>query len=330
MALWHTGRALTLLLLTSCSASVLATEDDATVWLERMIHSSHQLNYSGTFVYQQDGTLQSMKIFHAVNEYGESERLVSLTGPNREVIRNRERVTCFLPENSPIVVEQLGSPRPFPLKLPADLGSLREHYDISLEGEDRIAGLSARKVVIAPRDNYRYGQHFWVADDSGLLLRAEIVNDKGAIIEQLMFTSLEMHDTIPDALLQLQFSGETRVLELDRQPWAERVEPLATAQQQRWQVAALPPGFLQQLKRNHYLPDKDSPVEHHVYSDGLASVSVFVEMSSEDENAYTGASSMGGVNAYSRQMDSHSVTVVGEVPPVTVKQIAESLQPIQP
>ena len=328
MALLSRRTPLTLFLLTVFSAAAQAAEHDAADWLERMIRSSHQLNYSGTFVYQQNGSLQSMKIIHAVNEDGERERLVSLTGPTREVIRNRERVTCFLPEDSSIVVEHAGSPPPFPMQLPSDLEPLRKYYDIHLEGEDRIAGLTARKVVIAPRDSYRYGQTFWVAKDSGLLLRAEVINEKGEIVEQVMFTSLEMHDDIPDSQLEPQVSGKAKVLHLNGQPL--QAKDVDVRQHESWSVSALPPGFSQQLQRNHFLPDKKYPVEHHVYSDGLASVSVFIERHSKDDDAFVGGSAMGGVNAYGRIMGDHSVTVVGEVPPVTVKQIAESLQQVNP
>jgi len=327
MPLLRKRRPLMLLLMLLLPAAAFAAEDEAIEWLERMIRSAHQLNYSGTFVYQQGDALQSMKIIHAVSERGESERLVSLTGPSREVIRNRDRVTCYLPEDSSIVVEATaGTPRPFPLKLPEELGGIRQHYEIRLANEERIAGLSARKVVIEPRDRYRYGQHFWVATDTGLLLRAETVNEEGTVIEQLMYTSLEMHDSIPESELLPQFSANATVVELERKPEQSR---LPASQRQNWQVSELPPGFSLKLQRNHFLPDKLSPVEHHVYSDGLASVSVFVEERGDSEHALDGASAMGGVNAYGRILAEHAVTVVGEVPPATVEQIAMSLQPIQ-
>jgi sigma-E factor negative regulatory protein RseB len=242
------------------------------------------------------------------------------------VIRNRERVTCFLPEDSSIVVEHAGTPPPFPMQLPSDLAPLRKYYDIHLEGEDRIAGMMARKVVIAPRDSYRYGQSFWVAKDSGLLLRAEVINERGEIVEQVMFTSLTLHDAIPDAQLEPQVPGKAKVLHLNGQP--VQAKGVDIKRHESWNVSALPPGFSQQLQRNHFLPDKKYPVEHHVYSDGLASVSVFIERHSEDDDAFVGGSAMGGVNAYGRIMGDHSVTVVGEVPPVTVKQIAESLRQV--
>lgn len=317
------GIALTLL-----SPLAQAGEHDAAAWLERMIRSAHQLNYTGTFVYQQDdGSLQSMKIIHAVNDSGERERLISLTGPSREVVRDRERVTCILPEDEPIVVEHTGTPRPFPVTLPRELEPLRDYYSIRLEGEERVAGLPARKVVIAPRDGYRYGQHFWLAADSGLLLRADVVNEEGKIVEQVMFTSLEVHEQIPASMLEPEQKGDSRVVELQRKPEPPAVPGKGTP---LWRVADLPPGFSQQLQRNHYLPEKKFPVEHHVYSDGLASVSVFIEKREEDTNAFIGASSMGGVNAYGRVLDSHTVTVLGEVPPLTVERIARSLEKVEP
>ena len=329
MGLLRLSRPLSVLFLSAFSAVAVAAEHDAAAWLERMIRSAHQLNYTGTFVYQQNGSLQSMKIIHAVSENGERERLVSLTGPNREVIRTRERVTCFLPEDSSIVMEHAaGTPRPhLPLNLPSDLDPLRDFYDIHLEGEDRIAGLTARKVVIAPRDVYRYGHSFWVATDSGLLLRAEVVNENGEIVEQVMFTSLEMHESIPEAQLQPQFSGKAKVLQLGRE---SQKKNLPAPPQNGWQVGELPPGFSRQLQRTYSLPGKQSPVQHHVYSDGLASVSVFVEKRGAEGTAFTGGSAMGGVNAYGRLLGEYSVTVVGEVPPVTVRQIAESLEQVQP
>jgi len=322
------ARLLTTALLAVAGPPAVAAEHDAAAWLERMSRSAHQLNYSGTFVYQQDGSLQSMKIIHAVNETGERERLISLSGPSREVIRNQQRVTCILPEDAPIVVEHSGAPRPFPLTLPSDLTSLREYYDIRLAGEERIAGLPARKVVVAPRDHYRYGQNFWLADETGLLLRAEVVNEQGEIVEQVMFTTLELHETIPEEMLQPQVEDNSRVVQLERRPQPPAVPRQGAALQ--WQVADLPPGFSQQVQRNHYLPEKQNPVEHHVYSDGLASVSVFIEKRSEDDNGFVGASGMGSVNAYGQLYGAHTVTVVGEVPLRTVKQIAESMQQVQP
>ncbi len=299
--------------------------DTVAAWLERMVQAAHQLNYTGTFVYQQAGTLQTMRIIHAVDEGGEHERLVSLSGPAREVIRERDKVTCILPEDSSMVMEHARPPRSFSIIEPDNIESLRQYYDFKLRGSDRIAGLNARQIAIIPRDQYRYGQNIWLAEESGLLLRAEVLDEQGQIVEQVMFTSLELRDHIPPEMLAPQTENPGQIVELGRE-----TEAVALAEgQARWRVDALPAGFHQDIERLHYLPHKSQPVEHHLYSDGLASVSVFIEKGEDGDSGFIGTSRMGGVNAYGRRLNGYLATVVGEVPPVTVKQIAESIQAVE-
>jgi len=306
-------------------AQTAAAADEVSVWLERMVQAAHQLNYTGTFVYQEGGVLQTMHIVHAVDGEGEHERLVSLSGPAREVIREHDKVTCILPEESSMVVEHAGPPRTFPQITPDNLDSLRRYYDIRLLGSERIAGMKARQITIVPRDQFRYGQNIWLAEDNGLLLRAEVVDEQGQKVEQVMFTSLELKEQIPAAMLESQTENPARVVELQSAP----PTPVAPADARvHWRVTDLPPGFTQDMERQHYLPHKSQPVEHHLYSDGLASVSVFIESGDEDDQGFVGSSRMGGVNAYGRRVGTHLVTVVGEVPPMTVKHIAESIQPL--
>ena len=300
----------------------VAAADTVAEWLERMVQAAHELNYTGTFVYQQGGTLQTMRIVHSVDDGGEHERLVSLSGAPREVIREHDKVTCILPEDSSMVVEHAGPPRSFPMIRPSDIEPLRQYYDFNEIGSDRIAGLKARQIAIIPRDQYRYGQNIWLAEDSGLLLRAEVVDEQGQIVEQVMFTSLELHKQIPPELLVPQTENPAQVVELTH----EEESVVLAEGQARWQVTALPAGFQQDIERLHYLPHKSQPVEHHLYSDGLASVSVFIEKGDEGDGGFIGSSRMGGVNAYGRRLHGYLATVVGEVPPVTVKQIAESIQ----
>jgi len=299
--------------------------DEVAGWFERMVQAAHQLNYTGTFVYQQGNALQTMHIVHAVDGEGEHERLVSLTGTAREVIREHDKVTCILPEESPVVVEHAGPPRTFPRITPDNLDTLRHYYDIRILNSERIAGLKARKITIVPRDEYRYGQNIWLAEDTGLLLRTAVVNEKGQMVEQVMFTSLELRDTIPPEMLKSQTENPARIVELPAKP---EVHAKPVDKNVYWKATDLPPGFTQDMERQHYLPHKSQPVEHHLYSDGLASVSVFVESDNGDEKGVIGSSRIGGVNAYGRRLDNHLITVVGEVPLVTVKRIAESIQPL--
>ena len=59
-------------------------------------------------------------------------------------------------------------------------------------------------------------------------------------------------------------------------------------------------------------------------SDGLSSVSIYSTVLPDGE-VFTGPASVGAVSTYARLIGQHHVTVVGEVPPETVRMIADSL-----
>jgi sigma-E factor negative regulatory protein RseB len=301
-------------------ASADGGKQDPHYWLQRMVQATHNLNYQGTFIYEHDGHLQTMRIIHSADDGAERERLVTLSGPSREVIRNGDTVTCILPGNHSVVVERHHSVRPFPITLPSRLAQLERFYTLTLEGEDRIADLPARHIAIKPRDGYRYGHNIWLDEDSGLLLKAELVDEKGGMVEQLLFTSVEFFDRVPPHLLEPQTKGN----ELHR--YKRQEEKDETVHNTGWRVVRLPPGFREEVHRRHYMPSLKAPVEHFVFSDGLASISVFIERHKQGAHNLIGTTRMGAVNAFGRLVDGHLVTVVGEVPPKTVKLVAESVR----
>jgi len=300
-----------------------AGEADAQQWLERMYEAVHGLNYDGIFVYRHNDRLQSMRIVHGVDELGERERLVSLNGPFREVVRDNDVVTCMLPDDKSVVVQEAGPRRTFPLTVPTHIERLQRHYHLKLQGRDRVADLAARRVDIEPRDQFRYGYRYWLGEESGLLLRSELRDEGGEIIEELMFTQLQQYAAPPEGLLQSGLAEEGDMVWYRQN---ESPEGLA-AQARRWTVADRPPGFELEVYREHFLPKREQEVEHLVFSDGLASVSVFVEEIGSERTPPRGDLRLGGVNAYVHLLeDGHRVTVVGEVPRVTVRMMAESVR----
>lgn len=294
-------------------------KQDPHYWLQRMVQATHNLNYEGTFIYEHDGHLQTMRIVHGAGEGGERERLVTLSGPPREVIRNGDTVTCILPDNHSVVVQRSHAVRPFPITLPSRLEQLEHFYTLSLRGEDRIAGLTARHIVIEPRDDYRYGHNLWLDENSGLLLKSELVGEKGRMVEQLVFTSVKFLDRVPLRMLEPQSESKN----LHRYKREQQKDEMV--HNSGWRVSRLPPGFQEDVHRRHYMPSIKAPVEHVVFSDGLASISVFIERYKQGTHNLIGSTRMGAVNAYGRLVDGHLVTVVGEVPPKTVRLVAESV-----
>lgn len=316
-------RRLTLILLgvagTLSQPAIAADEDKARQLLDEMTRAARTLNYDGVFVYQHDVHMDAMRIIHQAESGTERERLFSLTGHAREVIRNDESVTCIFPDNQSVMVEKS---RPYELlssQLPQPVAKLDDYYAFALKGSDRVAGRDTRIVAIQPRDRYRYGYRLWLDSKTNLMLRSELIGEEGRALEQFMFTRIEVVEHIPDSQLEPTITGTDFT-------WYENPDDLHDKMSQlQWQVEWLPAGFSMSNTANELLADSPRPVHHMVFSDGLALVSVFVEKISNKRGALIGPSKMGAVNAFARQTDDHQVVVVGEVPLITVRKIANAV-----
>ncbi len=308
----------------SLAAGTSAGEDDIGAWLERMTHSAHTLNYDGVFVYSHGNSLNAMRIIHGVLPEGlERERLVSLNGPPREVLRDNKLVTCILSDDRSVLVGKSRSGAPFPPTLPGRVNELRELYSIEQGESGRVAGRAATQVVIAPRDGYRYGHRIWMDSDTGLLLMSEMLDENNQVVEQFMYTEINYLDEVPEHLFESAISGEEFTLHQSRAD--EHAGDAAPAS--AWRAEHLPPGFGLDARRVHSgAAGADMPMEQLVFTDGLASVSVFVEPPGAQKDDMMGVARMGAVNTYGRIHDEHYITVVGEVPAATVKLIGDSMR----
>jgi sigma-E factor negative regulatory protein RseB len=291
--------------------------------LDRMAKAAQTLNYDGIFVYRNGATIQSMRIIHRFGDEGERERLVALSGAAREVLRDRERVTCILPDSQSVVVAK-SRPRGFPHSaLFESDGGFRRFYAMSIHKGERIAGRYTELVSVQPLDRFRYGYRLWMDRDTGLLLKSELIDEHDAIVEQLVYTNIDLPAQISDELLEPEISGAgyTWYNDDERAP-ASSAGPAGEPQ---WSAGWLPDGFeMRDRTRNPILASRD-PVEHLVYSDGLASVSIFIERLDSASEPLDGPSNMGAVNAYGSMLDGYQITVVGEVPAATVERMAMSI-----
>jgi sigma-E factor negative regulatory protein RseB len=309
-----------ILLLLAAAVIPVHAGDAAREWLDEMSEALQNLDYDGTFVYLHDGKLEAMRIIHQRDGEDEKERLFSLTGSAREVIRDNQSVTCIMPDSKSVMVGRSRPRQPFPV-VPRDLDSIEKYYRFENAGSDRMAGIMTQVVIIIPRDDYRYGYRFWIAKDSKMLLKSDLTGAHGAPIEQVMFTQLGVGNEV--SVASMPASADE-----DAPAWHHQdIGGTATAEagEPGWVVRRLPVGFsLTHYQRKRMQPGGEG-TEHLVYSDGLATVSVYVEMASADDNTLTGLSSMGAMNAYGAIVNGHQVVVVGEVPAVTVEMMARSI-----
>jgi len=319
----HPVRTLTLFLSLYALAPAAGAAAEARAWLNQMSQALQALDYTGTFVYQRQGSLEAMRIVHAADDGVEREKLSSLTGPLREVIRDNQVVTCILGDRRAVMVSKSRPRQPFPTSFARDIGDLEQYYRFEMGGRDRVAGLTCQVIEVQPRDVYRYGHRLCVEVGRRMLLRSQLTDERGRVIEQVMFTDIAFPEEIDEAELRpdLEQAGFTWSRESEHQQPAPQA-----GSHQHWKVERLPAGFMMTDHSWHQLDNHAPGVEHWMYSDGLASVSVYIEKARDAGEDYRGMSRRGALNAFGTMVNGHYVTVVGEVPRATVEMIGRSVR----
>jgi sigma-E factor negative regulatory protein RseB len=292
--------------------------EEGLAMLQRMAQASRQLTYSGTFVYKSGNRMETSSIAHALVEGREVERIAVLDGSPREVIRDGNEIKCFFPEENRVIIENNTSRRHFPALLPIGMGRLLDHYVVRSGGAGRIAGVDSQRVMLEPRDMFRYRHEFWMDAASGLLLKASIIDERGEALESFAFTQLKIGGPLERDALRARFaSGHEHM---------QRVQAVeVTGEDQGWTFRAGLPGFHKiSAMTRQMAPDKPSSL-HVLFSDGVASISVFIEPATESQEA-EGLTNIGPVNVYRRQAGGSRLVVMGEVPAFSVKRFGDGIE----
>lgn len=316
------------LLLSCCTLSLLLASagragadgfEQARDLLERMATAMGQLSYQGTFVYVRGEDVETMRITHVNDSQGVRERLYALSGPPREVIRDRDGVRCALGDNGELSADPSLSRSLFPEIPVRELSEARARYLFKVGSPARIAGFNGQRLTILPRDEYRYGYDLWLEEDTGLLLRWVLYDNERRALAKLMFTDLRIGSGVDLAELE-SATPQNQFMRLSAQP-----EPASARSVSGMQAApdGVPPGFT--LAAHGQRPaDANESFEHLVFTDGLASVSVYIEGVDAAGKVTPGLSRLGTTNAYSRIAGDRQFTAIGEVPPITVKAMSNA------
>ena len=307
--------------------------DDPREWLQRMNKALATRNYDGTFFHISGGRVETMRIVHRVRSGRVTERLQSLDGSGREFVRANDQLTCYLPDQHTVLVEPQQNPGPFLGALPQFDATVSDFYHIEALPEAHILGRAARVIAVNPKDQFRFGYRLWLDEKTSMPLKTQLCDSHGQVIEQIFFARLEMPENIPDSDL-------APTVHTDGMRWVRQGPSIdnASGALAAYRASQLPPGFRLTVQGAQTLGGASAPASHLVYSDGLATVSVFVEeQGSSDSSAPTAADAqpqppmqglarVGSGYAFSTVVQGHQVTAVGEVPAQTVEFIAHSVK----
>lgn len=317
-----------LLLIILVAGTTVSAAGSPREWLQRMGDAIELRNYHGTLVHMSGGEADVLQIVHRVDASGVTERITSNDGAGREIIRNNDEVKCIFPDQQFVLVEARddrdSSQNPLGGRLPSHRSINENNYELISQGEGQMVGRRAEIIAIRPRDSYRYGYRLWLDQPTAMPLKSQLLDEQGMVVEEIMFSKISLPD-------EIAVSYTMPSLEIDSFTW-KRSEPMddeeASIDKARWRATELPAGFMLAAVRSKSAGGTSQPMEQLVYSDGLASVSVFIEPGVAAAEQAEGRSRIGAANAYTTTMEGRLVTAVGEVPVKTARLIALSVRPV--
>jgi sigma-E factor negative regulatory protein RseB len=296
-----------------------AVADEAMHWLMRMDQAQRELDYEGRFVYVHGHTVEAMHLVHTVANGRERERLVSLNDAAREVLRDDEVTTCVMPETGSVSVGPRHPGRRAGLRTvePEQVG---EAYEARLDGTGRVAGRSAVLISLLPKDRYRYAYRLALDRESALPLKTVLLDESGTPLAQTMFLDLRVGAEVQARAEAQGPAGATEPGASQPMPTIEAAETLP------WAFAQVPPGFRLATALRRTLPGTGRELEHVVFSDGVASVSVYI--TAPGRHDLQGEARVGPVNALGARVADAHATALGEVPFPTLEAFLGGLQPL--
>jgi len=320
---------------------------DATAWLNKIHRAAQRENYVGTLIYQRGSVMHTSRIQHYTDVmHNEYERLETLDGKPREVLRQNDVVHSLIPEARLVVVEKQDQKDRFPALLATSKTDVLDLYDMKQLPRERIAGVECDVFSLEPHDAARYAVRLWAEDKTGLLMRAQTIGDGGKVLEQVAFSQVDIG--VP--------SEKQRIVNAIRNSngWNhyEVTYTQANLADEGWIINVPVKGF-QKIREVHrplgelHARTPGNPgkggggasapagqgdqtgvfdVLQVVYSDGLTGLSIFIEPVSAQRERREGKASLGATQVVVRRVADHWITVVGEVPAATVSQFAAAVE----
>jgi sigma-E factor negative regulatory protein RseB len=302
-----------------------ATDDEMWQSLQKAAAAARALNYQGIFVCQIGQKSKSVQITHLFNGKVEFARNVMLDGSPREVLRQGSDLVIYNPKNEKVVIEKRRGQNMFPAMLPTNLDAIKASYSVRSGELERVAGRQAQVLFLNTKDNLRYSYQFWIDTEYGLLLKSVLLNQSNQVIESMAFNQISLINALDLDWFKPKFdNNKNYVMEDEMTTIADNGTAV------NWTIKELPAGYRKVDQVIRMVHGKSLPVTQVVFSDGLASVSLFIEPAIKNIKSVMSAKSSHGVvgNAsfYANTTDGYQLTAVGEVPEVTVAQIANAVE----
>lgn len=308
----------------SLAGPLCAEDRNALGWLDQMGVAVERLSYRGTLIQVQGQKIEAFEVIRRVDDTGVHERIFALNGPAREMVRRGDRTEPDFDERPTSWIPSVIQPSLMLHQTPHQWSELTDAYEIELGGRERVAGYTAQRVNIHPKDAYRYGQRLWLEVETGMLLKSVIVDGAGNRLGEQGFVTIELDATISDQDLQpvapaLSVSMPHPHPVIDR-PRRRGSRTAGRVVRPLWGPKELP-AFFYLINAHHGRSDQDSAFDHLLFSDGLTSFSVYIDHS-PDRVVNSRLEAMGPMHIFTAMRGQRQFTIMGQVPEATVEFVA--------
>jgi sigma-E factor negative regulatory protein RseB len=290
-------------------------------WIERIRNASCSKPYVGTFVVlSSTGGMASSRIWHTCEGRQQVERVEALSGTPRMIFRRNDEVRTFLLQDRTVRLDRREATGPLALTPVVSSKAIGQYYAAQGLGQERVAGRMADVVWFKPLDTLRFGYRMWSERETGLAVKLQTLGFEGQVLEQAAFSELDLNAPVrADQIARMMdsMSGFTVV---------PTTVVKTTAKAEGWMLRQQVAGFAPvNCHRRAVSAAPDAPsILQCLYSDGLATVSLFLEpLDASHHPDQPQATSMGATHMFAQRIQPDMwLTVVGEVPMQTLRLFA--------
>lgn len=302
-------------------------EADVQAWLLRAHDASRERAYTGTFVVSAGASMASAKIWHICDGTQQMERIETLNGPPRATFRRDDQVVTFYPDSKVAVSEKRETLGLFPNLLRNTDNDIGNFYQLKILGSERVVGLDAEVAQLLPKDKLRYGYKVWSEKKTGLVLRLQILDAQGRVLEQSAFSELQLDAPVSMSKLSTMMAATDGYKVVH--PEMQKVDAKSRGWTLSQNIAGFKPTGCFQRSGNTSSTTSSTSADtlQWIFSDGLAHVSLFLSPHDSRKNVREGHADLGGATqSLTRRLGDWWITAVGEVPLLTLNSFAAALE----
>lgn len=279
-------------------------------------------NFTMSMVYIHDNQIDTLRFSHLSTSTDRFDKLEHLQGTQRMVISRNGDTYLVMGKEQIHLANDEGSPVSRWRSQLEKLAKNIHHYDISISGLNRIAGRPTFELDFSAIQNDRYSTRLWLDAITNLPLRIDTLDKNNRIIEQILAIDLQY----PANLSEVNFLIDKNLNQLTQDIQSSMPDKSSSS----WKIGWLPAGYEMSVYHLNKLAEGFQS-EQWVYSDGLTSLSVFVEnkkaTKSKDKHMQHNnrAFIRGDTLIFDTHRDNIRITVVGDIPFKIAEKIAQSV-----